>query len=86
MLINEIFYSIQGEGRSAGKPAVFLRLSGCNLKCRWCDTKYAWKKGEEMTTGQIIQKIKKYPCKHLVVTGGEPMLQQEGLEELLKKL
>lgn len=86
MLISEIFYSIQGEGPSAGKPAVFLRFSGCNLKCKWCDTKYAWKKGKEMTISQIIQKIKKYPCKHLVITGGEPLLQQDKLKALLSKL
>ncbi len=84
--VNEIFHSIQGEGPNTGKPAVFLRLSGCNLRCKWCDTKYAWKKGKKMTTDQIIQKIKKYFCKHLVITGGEPLLQQDALKELLKKL
>ena len=86
MIISEIFYSVQGEGPNAGKPAVFLRLSGCNLKCKWCDTKYAWNKGKEMTISQVIQKIKKHPCKHLVITGGEPLLQQDKLKALLSKL
>ncbi|MBN2096661.1 7-carboxy-7-deazaguanine synthase QueE [Candidatus Peregrinibacteria bacterium] len=86
MIISEIFHSIQGEGPNAGKPAVFLRLSGCNLRCKWCDTKYAWKQGGEMETNDIIRAIRKYPCRHLVITGGEPLLQQNGLKELLKKL
>jgi len=86
MFVSEIFHSIQGEGSNAGKPAVFLRLSGCNLRCKWCDTKYAQTKGKEMATDQIIREIKKYPCQHLVITGGEPLLQQNGLKALFKKL
>ena len=90
MLINEIFHSIQGEGPSVGIPAIFLRLGGCNLKCKWCDTKYAWHPkyadNKEMSVNHIIKAIKKYPCKHLVITGGEPMLQQDAIYELLIKL
>lgn len=88
MIVNEIFYSIQGEGPSVGKPAVFLRLGGCNLKCKWCDTKYAWQNDEnyQITNKKIVQQIKKYPCAHLVITGGEPLLQQDALCGLLKEL
>jgi 7-carboxy-7-deazaguanine synthase len=80
MLISEIFYSIQGEGELTGIPSVFIRTSGCNLRCRWCDTPYAsWNpEGTNMDCGQIIQEVKKYPnAKHVVLTGGEPMIQKE---------
>ena len=91
LLVSEIFYSIQGEGPNIGKPAVFLRLCGCNLKCEWCDTKYAitstsTSSSTSYSAGQVLKKIKSYPCKHLVITGGEPLLQQEKLVPLLKKL
>lgn len=90
MLINEVFHSIQGEGPSIGVPAIFLRLGGCNLKCKWCDTKYTWNPkcadNKQMSIPKIIKAIKKYSCKHLVITGGEPLLQQDQLSELLKKL
>lgn len=86
MQISEIFYSLQGEGVNIGVPAVFLRLAGCNLRCEWCDTKYSWGPGEKMSIPEILQKIKKYPAKHLVVTGGEPLMQQEELSNLLQKL
>lgn len=68
-----------------GKPAVFVRLAGCNLKCKWCDTAYA-RKGRNVEIGKIIAAIKKYPqCKHLVITGGEPMLQQEAIKALRRE-
>ncbi|MDA1060508.1 MAG: 7-carboxy-7-deazaguanine synthase QueE [bacterium] len=88
MQISEIFYSIQGEGINIGKPAIFLRLAGCHLRCTWCDTKYTWdlKSGKNMTTNEIIKEIKKHPCKHLVITGGEPLIQQNALIDLLKHL
>jgi len=79
MLISEIFYSIQGEGELTGIPSVFVRTSGCNLRCRWCDTPYAsWNpEGSNMDCGEIIRTIEKYPTKHVVLTGGEPMIQKE---------
>lgn len=90
MLINEIFHSIQGEGPSIGKPSIFLRLGGCNLKCTWCDSKFTWDPkvadNKVMSETEIIKKIKSLPCKHLVITGGEPLLQQERLKSLLEKL
>ncbi len=86
MQVSEIFYSLQGEGINVGMPAVFLRLAGCNLRCDWCDSKFAQnlKSGKQMTTNEILKIIKKYSCKHLVITGGEPLLQQSALLELLK--
>lgn len=82
----EIFHSLQGEGARAGIPAVFLRLAGCNLRCRWCDTKYSWGSGIEMTPEQAARAIQSYGCRSLVITGGEPLLQQEELEQLLALL
>ena len=76
MLINEIFYSLQGEGSMAGVPGVFIRLAGCPLRCKWCDTKYAWHDtaGQKYSPEQVKQLIAKYPTDHLVLTGGEPMV------------
>ncbi len=73
MKINEIFYSLQGEGFYTGTAAVFVRFSGCNLKCPFCDTSH--EQGREMTEEDIFQEITGYPCRHVVITGGEPMLQ-----------
>jgi len=86
LLVSEIFYSIQGEGPNAGKPAVFLRLAGCNLKCVWCDSGFAAMTNDAMTNDQLLKKIRQFPCRHLVITGGEPLLQQNGLIPLLEKL
>lgn len=72
MKINEIFYSLQGEGRYTGTPAIFIRFSGCNLRCSFCDTKH--QDGIELTPEQIIEEIKKYPSKFVVLTGGEPSI------------
>lgn len=76
MLISEIFYSIQGEGELTGVPSVFVRTSGCNLRCRWCDTPYAsWSpEGTEMEVGGILREVEKHPARHVVLTGGEPMI------------
>lgn len=76
MRINEIFYSLQGEGFLAGVPSVFIRLPGCPLRCRWCDTKYAWDStaGENFNIEKILQTIQQWPCKFIVITGGEPMV------------
>lgn len=87
MVINEIFYSLQGEGRLAGMPSVFIRLAGCPLRCRWCDTPYAQNPsaGTKLTKDWILEQIRSYPAKHIVVTGGEPMTQPK-LPELLKAI
>jgi 7-carboxy-7-deazaguanine synthase len=87
MIINEIFYSLQGEGLLAGTPSIFIRLAGCPLRCKWCDTKYAWdaSAGQDFTVSQILDQIKKYSCNFVVVTGGEPMVNSV-LPELVKKL
>lgn len=71
--VNEIFYSLQGEGGRTGEPSVFIRLTHCNLACSFCDTDFA--EGEDMDLGQILDEIKKYPTKWLIWTGGEPTLQ-----------
>ena len=94
MQINEIFKSIQGEGPNFGKPAIFLRTAQCNLKCTWCDTKYTWdwknydyaKEVKEMTIEEIKEQILDLEIKHLVITGGEPLLQQDDLADLLSFL
>ncbi|UCE42536.1 MAG: 7-carboxy-7-deazaguanine synthase QueE [Candidatus Aminicenantes bacterium] len=87
--INEIFPSIQGEGLRLGEPTLFIRLSECNLKCDFCDTKYAWKTGQEMTVESILKKIQKihtaFPTEWVCLTGGEPLFQNIGrLVERLK--
>jgi len=83
--VSEVFYSIQGEGRHAGMPAVFLRLAGCTMGCDWCDTKYAFSGGTEMNNLQVLVELAKFPCKTVVVTGGEPAEQDlPALISLLK--
>lgn len=85
--ISEIFYSIQGEGTLVGVPSVFVRTSGCNLRCRWCDTPYAsWNpEGEEMSVEAILAEVNRHPTRFVVVTGGEPMIAK-GMRELLAAL
>ena len=80
MKINEIFYSIQGEGKWTGLPNVFIRTSGCNLRCTYCDTKYAYENGKEISIQKIVSEIKKYDCKNICITGGEPLLQKDILK------
>ncbi len=79
MRISEIFYSIQGEGALTGVPSVFVRSSGCNLRCSWCDTPYAsWRpEGENLTLDQILEVVESHPATHCVLTGGEPMIAPE---------
>lgn len=77
MKINEIFFSIQGESKWAGLPNIFIRTTGCNLRCTYCDTKYAYNNGTEMNIKEISKNIARYPCKHVCITGGEPLLQDE---------
>ena len=87
MRISEIFYSIQGEGRLIGVPSVFIRTSGCNLRCRWCDTPYtSWApEGKNRTVKSILAEIAQYPSRHVVITGGEPLLAPD-LADLASQL
>jgi len=85
--ISEIFYSIQGEGRLIGTPSVFIRTSGCNLRCVWCDTPYtSWTpEGEDWTIKEVLREVRKYSARHIVITGGEPLLAAE-IQELAAAL
>ena len=74
--ITEIFFSLQGESSHQGLPCIFVRLTGCNLRCSWCDTEYAFVGGETMTLDQIIARVAEYPSKRIELTGGEPLLQK----------
>ena len=87
MRIAEIFHSIQGEGLLAGVPSIFIRTSGCNLRCHWCDTPYAsWKpEGPEISIEEILKKLTQWNCDHVVLTGGEPMIAPD-LHELATAL
>ncbi len=76
LLVNEIFKSIQGESTYAGIPCVFVRLTGCNLRCSYCDTTYAYEEGIDMSVNEIVNKIEDYSCKNVCITGGEPLLQK----------
>src|ERR1041385_6410009 len=82
MKIAELFHSIQGEGILAGVPSVFVRVSGCNLRCTWCDTPYtSWApEGREMTIAEIVAETQAFGASHAVVTGGEPMLFEDTVE------
>jgi 7-carboxy-7-deazaguanine synthase len=87
VIISEIFHSIQGEGTLAGTPSVFIRLSGCPLRCKWCDTQYAWDSGngEDIILSEIVNKVIHWPCRFTVITGGEPMMNPQ-LPELTAAL
>ena len=90
----EIFYSLQGEGASVGVPTVFLRLATCNLTCAWCDTKYTWdwqnydydKEVMSLPVEEVEKRVLEFGCPHLVITGGEPMMQQKALASLASSL
>ena len=94
MKISEIFKSIQGEGTNAGKPSIFLRTAECNLKCTWCDTKYTWdwknfdysKEVKDVSIKEVKEMLVQFNLRHLVITGGEPLMQQDDLAELLVHL
>lgn len=77
MKINEIYRSIQGESTYAGQPCVFVRTTGCNLRCEWCDTAYAFEEGQEMSLEAVLAQVKTYSCRLVELTGGEPLLQKE---------
>jgi len=83
--VTEIFYSIQGESSHAGRPCAFVRLTGCNLRCRWCDSEYTFTGGEKMSIDEILGKIKSYGTNLVEVTGGEPLAQAESLN-LIERL
>lgn len=85
--LNELFYSLQGEGIFAGTPSVFIRIAGCPLRCKWCDTKYALDEnsGKDYSFDEIIKYVEDKPCAHVVVTGGEPMLNTN-LADLLTEI
>ena len=86
MKIAEIFKSLQGEGRNQGKPCLFIRLAGCNLSCRWCDTAYARDGGTEMRCGEVLEFCWRENPRLVCITGGEPLLQKEALLRLLPSL
>src|SRR3989441_11898219 len=77
MRITEIFFSIQGESTHAGKPCVFVRLTGCSLRCVYCDTKYSYAGGSEMPLNEVLSVVARHPAKLVEVTGGEPLEQEE---------
>src|SRR6185295_9112688 len=82
MKIAELFHSIQGEGKLMGVPSVFVRASGCNLRCVWCDTPYAsWHpEGNDVPVSEIVKQVRAFDTKHVVVTGGEPMIMPDIVE------
>lgn len=77
MRVCEIFHSIQGEGELVGYPTIFIRLTGCNLRCKYCDTEYAFYEGKDMSVKEIMNQIRSYRSRYVCVTGGEPLLQEE---------
>ena len=88
--ITEIFSSVQGEGLRQGEPTIFIRLSGCNLKCSFCDTKYTWEGSQQYSVDQVLEEVRKirqsFPAQWICITGGEPLLQDiDGLTRALKK-
>jgi 7-carboxy-7-deazaguanine synthase len=84
--ISEIFYSIEGEGIEIGRPEIFVRLSGCNLNCSWCDTKYALVGGKEMDINSVLKEVSHFPCQSVSITGGEPLIQMGEVCQLVKEL
>jgi len=85
LTINEIFYSVQGESTFAGRPCVFVRLTGCDLRCSWCDTPYAFHEGTRRDLDDVLREIESYDCPLVEVTGGEPLLQQ-GVYPLMERM
>jgi 7-carboxy-7-deazaguanine synthase len=77
LTVNEIFHSIQGESTFAGEPCVFVRLTACDLRCRWCDTPYAFHEGQKMSVDEVVNRVEAYGCPTVEITGGEPLLQAD---------
>ncbi len=77
LTVNEIFYSIQGEGTRAGEPCVFVRLTACDLRCSWCDTPYAFTEGRKRSIEDVLAEVETHGCPLVEITGGEPLLQDE---------
>lgn len=86
MRINEIFYSIQGESSYAGRPCVFIRLTGCNLRCIWCDSTYSFYEGTRIPIDETMTEVRKYGCPLVEITGGEPLLQKKEVYTLMECL
>jgi 7-carboxy-7-deazaguanine synthase len=84
--VNEIYFSIQGESSKTGLPCVFVRLTYCNLRCSYCDTEYAFYEGKDLSVNEIISEVKRYQCKLVEITGGEPLVQMDECLELMKIL
>lgn len=84
--INEIFRSIQGEGMDTGSPTTFVRFTGCNLRCSWCDTTYAYTKYDLMSPGEVVSNVVKYGIDNVCITGGEPLCQKKCLLQLITLL
>ncbi len=85
LVVNEIFYSVQGESTHAGRPCAFVRLTACNLRCNYCDTEYAFYEGRRMTAAEVVEQVEGYRCPLVEITGGEPLLQ-EGVYRLCAAL
>lgn len=77
LIVNEIFHSIQGESIYTGLPCIFIRLTGCNMRCRYCDTEYAYEEGNQISIDDIIHDIERFDCNLVEITGGEPLMQKE---------
>ncbi len=79
LLVNEIFHSIQGESTRVGLPTVFVRLTGCPLRCHWCDSEYAFSGGHSLTVEEVVTQVRRFNCPVVCVTGGEPLAQKDSL-------
>jgi len=86
LTVNEMFYSLEGEGPYIGIPTFFIRLTGCNLRCEWCDTKYSFYEGEKKEIDSIVDEAQKYDTKFVCITGGEPLLQKDVYKLMYKLL
>ena len=86
MKVCEIFHSIQGEGAMIGAPTIFIRMTGCDLDCKWCDTEYAKTEGADMGLEDIINEVQKYDCRRICITGGEPLCQADAVLNLIDEL